>query len=187
MLQHLQARANPSIMVDTLSIARATQDKLGVTIQDLQTKPEIVPSFQDELLSAKTKHVRKMKRLYAETHEVIVTDRTPVDIFCYAHEWVSAHPEFNEWLDAYRLRCIEALSDYDMVVLVPIRKFPFVAEQQRATIETQRSHSRNCKNFARSHARDVRMIRQLDVQKRVDELLTFKEECACTFFYDLAS
>lgn len=171
-LKAITELGNSVIRVDDFSVPRSVQDDYGMTLAEVVADQDRIPEYQDRIIARKSERNAHLRdSMWPD--EIVFVDRTGVDFFAYANQWL--HPErpakHMEWLAAYEKKCAESMKEYDLVIYIPPMDFPFVPEVQRATADTQRLNADFCEQFLYQYRPNSYYIKTLDVQERVAEFL----------------
>lgn len=166
-LKALGARNLPNVVIDVFSVPRSVQADYGKPLAEIVALQENVPEYQERISRRKAEHLAALRDQY-DDDVLVFTDRTPIDFYAYARTWVEQNNYGHEWLIHYRNQCAREMLGYNKVYLVPPRKFPFVAEVNRGSEDTQKKNHEFCKDFIRTFARPFKMVTPLNVEQRVD-------------------
>lgn len=166
-LNALANRNLPNVVIDTFSVSRSVQADYGKPLNEIVAVAANVPEYQNRIRQRKADHIATLQQQYPDDY-LIFTDRTPIDFYAYAKLWAQQNAMDGQWVIDYRNQCARDMVAYSKVFFVPPRKFPFVAELERASKETQVIHHEFCKDFIRTFARPFKMVTPVAVEQRVD-------------------
>jgi predicted ATPase len=119
--------------------SRSIQTDWGVTLDQINSDPELTIKFQDEILARKladdtSTYLEVQRRHTPLQHPIIFTERSPVDLFVYSLMALGGVQSRSDWLDNYYHQCVSALAGYDNVVFIEGGHFAPQVEAQRASV-----------------------------------------------------
>lgn len=122
-------------IVDTFKASRAVQEELGVDkLSDAVLNPNKIMNFQERIFEVKLEHDTEL--LNADNDNKILVERSFFDIIVYANLWLKKYPKdrnLKEWFKDFKLRCIEAQSIYNGLIMLNIHKdIPYDIDPNRA-------------------------------------------------------
>ena len=133
--------------VDKFKVARAILKKMKMDLYDILKDPRKTMEFQDLILEWKMANDTSLH----EDNEVEWTfvERCPADFYAFAKTW---QPRFNnqvydEWLEVYKQECFDAMSKYDVAIIIPPGHFEHVDDGVRAKADTQDSTHQELDSF----------------------------------------
>lgn len=109
--------------------SRSILSDWGVSLSEVNNTPELTIKFQEEILSRKYQD----ELVSANSGEIVFTERTYTDLFVYALVALGKDNEYNEWLNAYYLKCVEAQKTYSAVFYLRAGHFQPVNDGVRGT------------------------------------------------------
>lgn len=176
-LQHLLNLKLDDVVIDDFSVPRSVQREYGMPLAEIVADPARVPEYQNRIAARKTERLRELRTLHGNDNKLIFADRTPIDFYAYARTWVGTHNQYRDWLHDYHMQCAKDMLEYDLILLIPPRKFPFVEELQRGSKDTQALNHSYCMDFVRTFgANKVKLIRRLQVAARAEEFLQYARQ-----------
>lgn len=176
-LKHLESLGLSDVVIDSFSVPRSVQDDYGMPLAEIVADPARVPEYQNRIAARKIERLNSLRETYAGQDKLIFADRTPIDFYAYARTWVGQNNQYRGWLHDYHMQCAKDILAYDLILLIPPRKFPFVEEVQRGSKETQALNHSYCMQFVRTFgANKVKLVRRLPVEARAAELLQYARQ-----------
>lgn len=100
--------------------SRSLLNEWNVTLNEVNSNPLLAMKFQDAILD------RKLQDDFScdeEKYRIVLTERTPVDLFVYTLINLGKYNEYDQWLDAYYNKCVDAVRHYDYIFCLPNNKF----------------------------------------------------------------
>lgn len=91
----------------------------GVSLQEVNTNPELTMRFQEEI----TKRKHDDEKAAAESDQIWFTERTHADLFTYSLVSLGHHNEYSQWIDKYYTTCMEYNQIYDAVFYLRAGRF----------------------------------------------------------------
>ncbi len=91
--------------------SRSILQDWNVSLSDVNNNPELTIKFQEEILARKLID----DQVYAETDEVVITERSFVDLFTYSLVALGHNNIYSDWLDQYYRECMTAQQIYSRV------------------------------------------------------------------------
>lgn len=168
----LSALAERGFHVVARKTSRSILAEWGVTLDQVNSTPDLCRNFQDLILERKYQDEMEAK----QNHEFVLTERTFVDLATYAIISLGSQNEHSSWLDEYVERCRKYQSIYDVVLFLPNGKFPIVNDGVRGInqhysrlVDSTMAHYHNLWNDNLPYYRDT--IRSVSVEDRVKETL----------------
>lgn len=105
--------------------SRSILEEWGVTLSEINNDHNRYIEFQEEI--ARRKHNDEMDVLEQcsdSDNQLIFTERTFADVFCYTIFAVGKDNEFSEWINKYYLTCLKYQQHYDAVFCLRGGLFP---------------------------------------------------------------
>ena len=137
-----------SIVEDTYKVSRECQKFLGYeNLSEAYETPDRMMRFQELILSEKRKS--DYSYLISPPANIILTERSYLDIAAYTNEWVNRliknYPmnateqiELKTWYSQYRIRCSEYMHLYSgLIVVHPLTFTEFEQDPNRADFESR--------------------------------------------------
>lgn len=118
----------PGCNVITRKTSRSILSEWNVQLKDVYSSPEIMRSFQDELLKRKLIDDKKIDQKI-----INFTERSFVDLFVYSLVVMGSNNKYSEWIDNYYSMCCEANKIYDYVFYVNRGVFDVEDDGTRST------------------------------------------------------
>lgn len=107
----LSRLANLGFPTVTRKTSRSILSDWGVTLQQVNSDPELTTKFQDELIERKLRDEQQV----VESSNLWFTERTFIDFLVYATISLGKDNKFSSWLDAYGKKCISNQLTYSQV------------------------------------------------------------------------
>lgn len=175
---------NISIYSDTFKVSRAVQKRLGVaSLSDVLCSVESFTNFQDEILHEKDKSLSLLK---SAAHDVVITERSFVDIAAYHNIWALRFynlgeytlSEVNDKINSYTKQCLK-LQHYHFAANIIVPKNSAIAFE----IDTHRADENLSDQFFERYMSILGKTSQLSfiistqtVADRVAEAVSFLEQ-----------
>jgi hypothetical protein len=93
-----------------------------VTLQEVNSKPELTIKFQEEILKRKIEDEIHAVEQYG-LDEPILTERSFADLFVYALVALGSNNNYNSWINDYHDRCMKAQKEYSAVFFLKAGHF----------------------------------------------------------------
>ena len=107
--------------------SRSILAEWNVTLDQVNSTPNLCMKFQDEILERKFQDERRA----VEEFGSVLTERTYVDLATYALISLGSQNGKSEWLNEYMTKCATYQKTYDSVIFLPNGKFPLVNDGVR--------------------------------------------------------
>lgn len=99
--------------------SRSILKEWGFTLNEVNRYPPLTRAFQEEILR---RHMESMKPL-VDDDKMHFMERSFADIFSYALLAIGSFNEYNDWMEDYWYRCLEAQSLFHKVYYLTGRTF----------------------------------------------------------------
>lgn len=109
--------------------SRSILKEWNMTLGEVNRHPPTTRLFQDKVLE---RHLESMKPLI-EDDNLFFMERSFADIFTYAILAIGSFNEYNNWLDEYYEKCLEAQSKFHSIYYLTGRTFVPVEDGVRST------------------------------------------------------
>lgn len=109
----------PEISIVERKTSRSILSEWNIPLSVINETPELSVKFQEEILQRKIDDDTAL----LQGDDVVITERTPVDLFVYALVNMGKHNQWSDWLNQYYYKCKEACSIYDRVIFLPSGQF----------------------------------------------------------------
>lgn len=175
---------NRGLKVDDFKASRTVQNILGVTLEQATHTPEKMMDFQNKILDIKYK---REELIAVDGDELILTDRSFLDIFVYSALWASKAKKTNSFdledasifIRHFADMCSDYQQIYSGIFIVPYSEhITWVDDHNRAKKEDIDSFNNIMKMFIQTHQPQnvpVFYIDALSVSDRADQVLEFLE------------
>lgn len=138
--------------VDDFKVSRATLEKIGKPLYEINQNEKETINYQKLILEAKIEHDQKLKEMDCQ---YVFVERCTADIFAYAKTWKGNFPdgsEYSNWFDLeYSRECEKAMNLYDIAIFIPTGAFPHVDDGVRARADSQETVSGRIDVFLARH------------------------------------
>ena len=162
-------------LVDQTQLSRSAQRQLGWdSLSRAQESVDNMWALQSAILDAM--YDRDQKALGIR-NDVVLVDRTPADIWAYTAMWCKrlgieySGPNADPRVVMYKQHCRDLAQRYSMFVVVPpVDAIPFVAEPNRADLESRKFVEDEINNFIIDGGLPYQMINTVERAHRASEL-----------------
>lgn len=124
-IQQLHQAGYPIIQRKT---SRSILQEWNVTLSQVNNDRELTTRFQDEIIRRKFLDEKEA----IESNEIVFTERTYADLFTYALVALGKDNEFDDWMNSYYIKCMQAQQSYDMVFYLTAGHFSIQKDGVRA-------------------------------------------------------
>jgi nicotinamide riboside kinase len=169
-IERMSKHQHENITIDHFKISRRILASLKMSLEEATATAELTKVYQQAVLDLKISRDKLYSHAPNSNYSVVV-DRSIADIYAYTRLWCEKNNVDKQWFDKFESECIRAISAYDLILLFPANKFPFVDDGIRAKEDTQSIISEYIFNFAQTYAKQVAVIEMIDVDDRVNEIL----------------
>lgn len=154
----------------TRKTSRSILSDWNVTLSQVNNDRDLTVKFQDEILKRKLED----ESVALGSSDVWFTERTFADLFTYTCVAIGKDNEYNEWMNGYYERCVDAQKIYKQVVYLQGGLFPIQPDGVRAI---NPHYSRMVDMFMKQYTKEISQtyneIDFVDMMQRV----RFIEEC----------
>lgn len=126
----LQALSDRGYKIVERKTSRSILKDWGVSLQDVNSTPDLTIKFQDEIL---TRKLADDSQSVTDSTACVFTERSFVDLFTYSLVALGHDNRYSDWLDDYYHRCISAQQIYDKVYYFTAGHFKVEADGVRGS------------------------------------------------------
>ena len=106
-----------------LQTSREALADWGYTLDEVNRYLPLKKQFQEELFRRHTEALDAASGESERNREVLFVERTFSDIFAYTALGLGAFNQYSEWLSEYKVKCIQAQSNFEKVVFLTGRTY----------------------------------------------------------------
>ena len=149
--------------------SRSILEDWGVTLQEVNSDPELTLKFQDEITDRKFDD--EIEAVVSK--QVWFTERTHADLFTYALASIGKDNEYSKWLNGYYNKCIQHNQDYHGVFYLRGGLFPVEHDGTRGSNNHySRMIDLTMEDMTKQmiHSSKIQIIETADLRSRVNTI-----------------